>query len=282
MTPPSEVHLSDPAAEAATGRAHQVSAPATRRPPPRRRPPAESGGLRGGRGRAPAKKAPAKKAPRRRPRRRRRRGRRTKAPTATDVDGDAEDDRSSSRTRSTLVVEDIVLDVARTRDREATPDVAVEVEGDEVVVTVGKKRTLDDVDESTFEPAGRPSWRASSSRGPGLHPVRGRRRRRARAAGDGGRRDRRPGQGLPEADRQGRPAERRAGGRARQADRGRPVRRREAQRRRAQGQGQGARRLRLDRRGRPAGQEPPARGQPAAGGLAWPSATPAAACCSWT
>ena len=43
-------------------------------------------------------------------------------------------------------------------------------------------------------------------------------------------RDRRPGQGLPEADRQGPAAQRRAGGRARQADRGRPVRRGEARR----------------------------------------------------
>ena len=34
----------------------------------------------------------------------------------------------------------------------ATPKLIVDVEGDEVVVTVGKKRTLDDVDESTFEP----------------------------------------------------------------------------------------------------------------------------------
>ncbi len=37
---------------------------------------------------------------------------------------------------------------------EVTTDLLVEVEGDEVVLTVGgKKRTLDDVDESTFEPA---------------------------------------------------------------------------------------------------------------------------------
>ncbi|MFL6026646.1 MAG: sigma-70 factor domain-containing protein, partial [Friedmanniella sp.] len=32
-------------------------------------------------------------------------------------------------------------------------DVVVDIERDEVVVTVGKKRTLDDVDESAFEPA---------------------------------------------------------------------------------------------------------------------------------
>ena len=34
-----------------------------------------------------------------------------------------------------------------------TADVLVDLESDEVVVTVGKKRSLDDVDESTFEPA---------------------------------------------------------------------------------------------------------------------------------
>jgi RNA polymerase primary sigma factor len=33
------------------------------------------------------------------------------------------------------------------------PEVQVDLEGDEVVVTVGKKRTLDDVDEAKFEPA---------------------------------------------------------------------------------------------------------------------------------
>ena len=39
---------------------------------------------------------------------------------------------------------------------------------------------------------------------------------------------------------------------------------------------------RVDRRGRPPRQEPPARGQPPARRLAWPSATPAAACSSST
>ncbi len=39
---------------------------------------------------------------------------------------------------------------------------------------------------------------------------------------------------------------------------------------------------RVDRRGRPSRQEPPARGQPAPRASAWPSATPAAACSSST
>ena len=47
-----------------------------------------------------------------------------------------------------LVVEDLEVEV----EGDVEPDVAVDVESDEVVVTVGKKRTLDDVDESTFEP----------------------------------------------------------------------------------------------------------------------------------
>ena len=124
--------------------------------------------------------------------------------------------------------------------------------------------------------------RGRAHRGPGLHPLRGRRRRRARAAGDGGRSDRRPGQGLPEADRQGRPAERRAGGRAREADRGRPVRRREGERRGRQGQERRARGL---RRGSPrtgAGRRTTCSRRTCVWWSAWPSATPAAGCCSWT
>ena len=110
----------------------------------------------------------------------------------------------------------------------------------------------------------------------------GRRDRRARAAGHGRRRHRRPGQGLPQADRQGPAAQRRDGGRARQAHRGRPVLRGEARPRAARSRPKLARGARVDRRGRPPRQEPPARGQPPPGGLAWPSATPAAACSSST
>ncbi|HKF87865.1 MAG TPA: sigma-70 family RNA polymerase sigma factor, partial [Propionibacteriaceae bacterium] len=45
-----------------------------------------------------------------------------------------------------ISVEELVSDV------ELTADVLVDLESEEVVVTVGKKRSLDDVDESTFEP----------------------------------------------------------------------------------------------------------------------------------
>ena len=46
-----------------------------------------------------------------------------------------------------ISVEELVSDI------ELTADVLVDLESEEVVVTVGKKRSLDDVDESTFEPA---------------------------------------------------------------------------------------------------------------------------------
>ena len=46
-----------------------------------------------------------------------------------------------------ISVEELVSEI------ELTADVLVDLESDEVVVTVGKKRSLDDVDESTFEPA---------------------------------------------------------------------------------------------------------------------------------
>ena len=51
-----------------------------------------------------------------------------------------------------LVVEDLELEAVVVEGDAATPKLTVEVQGDEVVVTVGKKRTLDDVDESGFEP----------------------------------------------------------------------------------------------------------------------------------
>ena len=122
--------------------------------------------------------------------------------------------------------------------------------------------------------------RAGTRRGRGLQPLRRRRRRRARAAGHGRRRDRRPGQGLPQADRQGRPAERRDGGRARQADRGRPVRRGDRQRAASPPQKppttwSGSPRTDAARRttcSRPT----------CASSSRWPSATPVAACSSST
>jgi RNA polymerase primary sigma factor len=46
-----------------------------------------------------------------------------------------------------ISVEELVSEI------DLTADVLVDLESDEVVVTVGKKRSLDDIDESTFEPA---------------------------------------------------------------------------------------------------------------------------------
>jgi RNA polymerase primary sigma factor len=49
-----------------------------------------------------------------------------------------------------LALDQLDVDLA---SEELTADVVVDLESDEVVLTVGKKRTLDDVDESGFEPA---------------------------------------------------------------------------------------------------------------------------------
>ena len=155
MTPPSEVHLSDPAVEAATGRAHQVSAPATKKATAKKASArlkavdteevdSEAGAAKKG----PAKKAPAKKAAAKKAV-----GSEAGAGAdATKVVGDADDVPELEPDAVELVVEDIELD-AEDSDSDGHPSVEVEVEGDEVVVKVGKKRTLDDVDESTFEPA---------------------------------------------------------------------------------------------------------------------------------
>ena len=52
-------------------------------------------------------------------------------------------------------LEDLALDQLDVdlESEELTADVVVDLESEEVVLTVGKKRTLDDVDESSFEPA---------------------------------------------------------------------------------------------------------------------------------
>ena len=111
--------------------------------------------------------------------------------------------------------------------------------------------------------------------------LRRRRHRRARAAGHGRRRDRRPGQGLPQADRQGAAPQRRDGGLARQADRGRPVRRREARRGAARSPPSSSRSWSGSPRTAAAPRTTCSR-PTSASSSRWPSATPAAACCSWT
>jgi len=63
-----------------------------------------------------------------------------------DLTVDLEDDDAAVVDATDIAVVDIVAGAV-------PPEVQVDLEGDEVVVTVGKKRTLDDVDEAKFEPA---------------------------------------------------------------------------------------------------------------------------------
>jgi RNA polymerase primary sigma factor len=150
VTPRSEVHLSDPSVEAATGRAHQVSAPATKKAPAKKAStrlkavdsdaPGDEAEATTTAKNAPAKRAAAKKAP-------------AKKVSSADESADAADAAGDPTPELEpeavdLVVEDLEVVV----EGDVKPDLTVAVEGDEVVVTVGKKRTLDDVDESTFEP----------------------------------------------------------------------------------------------------------------------------------
>ena len=145
MTPPSEVHLSAPAVEAATGRAQQVSAPVAKKASAKKAPArlqavdADASATT----KAAAKKRPAKKAP----------AKKAAAPQAkaTAAKGDGAEVPELKPDAVDLVVEDIELDTDD--DGNGATSVEVAVDGDEVVVKVGKKRTLDDVDESTFEPA---------------------------------------------------------------------------------------------------------------------------------
>ncbi len=151
MTPPSEVHLSDPAVEAATGRAHQVSSPATKKASAKK----ASSRLKAVESDAPgdeaetgatAKKAPAKRAAKKAP------AKKASANEADDTDATSGDVPELEPEAVDLVVEDLELEAVVVDGDGATPKLTVEVQGDEVVVTVGKKRTLDDVDESGFEP----------------------------------------------------------------------------------------------------------------------------------
>ncbi len=168
--------------------------------------------------RAPAKRAAAKKAA-------------GSAPAAAAVEGDS------------------ATQIAGEPDTKALKE--VEIELTEVQVKVGLPE-----DDKNFDPAEAEVEEAELNKefeqAVAGETPRGRQRRpdpvgrgrfrRAAAAGDGGWCHRRSGQGLPEADRQGLAAERRAGGRTRQAHRGGPVRRGEAE----LGRGLPDRRSRLD------------------------------------
>jgi len=131
--------------EAATGRAQQVSAPVAKKASAKKAPArlqavdADASATT----KAAAKKRPAKKAP----------AKKAAAPQAkaTAAKGDGAEVPELKPDAVDLVVEDIELDTDD--DGNGATSVEVAVDGDEVVVKVGKKRTLDDVDESTFEPA---------------------------------------------------------------------------------------------------------------------------------
>ena len=147
MTPPSKLHTSARTVAASTNRARQESVPIKKT--------------------ASAKKAPAKKAtlksvesPR---------GKKAAAPPPVIEDETVVNDEPSPEAEPEVVdpdavepdvVEDVELDdLALSQldvdldSEELTADVVVDLETDEVVLTVGKKRSLDDVDESAFEPA---------------------------------------------------------------------------------------------------------------------------------
>ena len=129
MTPPANAESSASVVDETVRRADQGASPAARAPAANRAPAKEPNAgaadptslsvLDAQAGAAPAaKKAPAKRAPAK---------------------------RAPARSAAAPVI--------ATVSAGATAEVLVDLEKDQVVVTVGKKRTLDDVDESSFEPA---------------------------------------------------------------------------------------------------------------------------------
>jgi RNA polymerase primary sigma factor len=152
VTPPSKLQRSSRAVAASTSRARQESVPIKKAAP------AKS---------VQAKKAPAKKAPLTSvdgPR-----AKKAAAPPSPPVSDESVISDEVPPTTEPEVVDpeavdpeaaDVELDDVALQqldvDLEAEPltaDVVVDLEAEEVVLTVGKKRTLDDVDESAFEPA---------------------------------------------------------------------------------------------------------------------------------
>lgn len=162
MTPPSNAQTSPTVVDPAADRASQVSAPATKSSPAKspakktvKKTPlkaVESPEAKAADAKPAAKKAAAKKsAPT------------TKAEAAkvaaakvAGVEAVAEEDMDVELPDDVALADDVVpveAELVVEPEVDLTTEIEVEVEGDEVVVTVGKKRSLDDVDESTFEPA---------------------------------------------------------------------------------------------------------------------------------
>ena len=166
MTPPSKLHRSAHAVAASTSRARQESVPIKKAAPAGKNPVGKNPV-----GKNAAKKTTAKKAQLKSV---------DSAPATTAapppvvedepvVNDDAalaaepdvaDPDAPDAEAADPEAVEDVELeDLALEQldvdleSEELTADVVVDLESDEVVLTVGKKRSLDDVDESSFEPA---------------------------------------------------------------------------------------------------------------------------------
>jgi RNA polymerase primary sigma factor len=165
VTPSSKAQPSAPAVGAAPVRARQASASVSKTASRKSsKTPAAEAAVSNASAKVSAKKAPAKKT--------------TKKPQLAAVEESAQKTASKQDERTAPVkpVEPVEQTIPVAVDKEPdvivedlddveisveelvseidlTADVLVDLESDEVVVTVGKKRSLDDVDESTFEPA---------------------------------------------------------------------------------------------------------------------------------
>ena len=166
MTPPSKLHRSARAVAASTSRARQESVPIKKAVPTTKDAAAKNAANKTTANKTTAKKATAKKAQLKSV---------DSAPATqaapppvvedepvvnNDVTLTAEPDVPDADVAEPEAVEEVELeDLAleqldvELESAELTADVVVDLESEEVVLTVGKKRTLDDVDESSFEPA---------------------------------------------------------------------------------------------------------------------------------
>ena len=166
MTPPSKLHRSVRAVAASTSRARQESVPIKKAVPTTKDAAAKNAANKTTANKTTAKKATAKKAQLKSV---------DSAPATqaapppvvedepvvnNDVTLTAEPDVPDADVAEPEAVEEVELeDLAleqldvELESAELTADVVVDLESEEVVLTVGKKRTLDDVDESSFEPA---------------------------------------------------------------------------------------------------------------------------------
>ncbi len=158
MTPPSEDQLSTPSIAAAASKTSQVKTPVKKAPvkkaaatkAPATKAPAQRAPVEENSEQPPAKKPAARKAP-------------TKSAAAGPATGEKEAPKKAPATEATTKKATATRTGGATKSAgpagengqiTVTADVHVAVEGDEVVLTVGgKKRNLDDVDDSTFEPA---------------------------------------------------------------------------------------------------------------------------------